>query len=283
MLLGLLAALVAAVSYGVASIMETITARRSKTSSRLDPTLLLRLGLQPLFLAAMALDVVGFAAAAAALQRLPLFFVQSTVAASVGVTALIAVRLGSHIGRQGLLALAALGAGLVLLALSAAPESVQPTSTTWRAVLLLTLLPCIALGALCARRVGQWATAGLAFCSGLAFSVVALGARTLRIPPHRWHVLADPALAAVVVGGILGTLLFAMALQRGAVTTMTALTFATDTVVPSVIGLVLLSDATRPGHRIAALAGFALAVGGAVATAFVAPVDHGRAAGRRPL
>lgn len=279
----MIAALVAAVGYGVASILETISARRSAASTRLDPRLLVRLGLQPLFLGAMALDLVSFAAAAFALQRLPLFFVQSTVAASVGVTAMIAVRLGSRIGRRGLLALGALAVGLVLLALSAAPESVQPTSTLWRTILLLTLLPCAVLGALSARGSGRWSAAGLAVSGGLAFSVVALGARTLELPHHWWHVLADPALAAVVVGGILGTLLFAMALQRGAVTSMTALTFATDTVVPSVIGLALLSDATRPGHRYVAVAGFALAVGGSVAAAFVTPAAQHDTAGRRSL
>ncbi|MGI8879371.1 MAG: hypothetical protein ACR2KJ_02445 [Jatrophihabitans sp.] len=245
--------------------------------------MLVRLGLQPLFLGAMALDLVSFAAAALALQRLPLFFVQSTVAASVGVTALIAVRLGSRIGPAGLVALGGLAIGLVLLALSAAPESVQPTSTLWRSILLLAVFPCAVLGALSARAAGRWSAAGLAVSGGLAFSVVALGARTLEIPQRWWHLLADPALAAVVAGGVLGTLLFAMALQRGAVTSMTALTFATDTVVPSVIGLALLSDATRPGHRYVAVAGFALAVGGSVAAAFATPIAPPDAAGHRSL
>ena len=77
---GVLAALVAAVAYGVASVLQSVAARRSAASTGLDPRLLVRLLRQAPYVAGVALDLLGFLASVAALHRLPLFFVAAAVA-----------------------------------------------------------------------------------------------------------------------------------------------------------------------------------------------------------
>ena len=64
--------------------------------------------------------------------------------------------------------------------------------------------------------------------------------------------------------GILGLLLFAMALQRGRVTVATSTTVVTQTLAPAALGITLLHD--RPAHGRTALAaiGFAVTVVGSV-------------------
>ena len=79
--------------------------------------------------------------------------------------------------------------------------------------------------------------------------------------------LLDPALYAMVAAGLLGLLLYAMALQRGSVTLTTSAVVVAETLVPAAVGIALLGD--RPAHGDWAMAalGFALAVLGALALA----------------
>jgi hypothetical protein len=77
--------------------------------------------------------------------------------------------------------------------------------------------------------------------------------------------LAHPLVWTVVVQGVLGTVFFALALQRGDVTTVTAVTFMLELLVPSLLGLWLFGDGVLPGQAPVAVLGFVLAVGGTVA------------------
>jgi hypothetical protein len=63
---------------------------------------------------------------------------------------------------------------------------------------------------------------------------------------------------------VLGAAFFALALQRGSVTTVTAVTFALELLLPSALGLWLLGDAVGPGQAPVAVLGFLLAAGGTV-------------------
>ena len=76
------------------------------------PRLLLRLLRSAPYVAGLALDAAGFAATVVALRVLPLFVVESAVASSVGVTALVAARwLGARLLRPERIALVVLGVG----------------------------------------------------------------------------------------------------------------------------------------------------------------------------
>ena len=100
MLVSLAAAMVAALCYGVAAVMQAMAARaasrrtpRSAGSSALgnvNPGLVLRMLHQWRFIASLALDLVGFVAQLVALRRLPLFAVQAMIAANLAVTAVVA-------------------------------------------------------------------------------------------------------------------------------------------------------------------------------------------------
>ena len=107
MVASLVAAVVAAVCYGVASVMQAIAVRAAthrpvpghqaaapgpdgapaSGSPGVDPGLLVRLLRQWRFVASLGLDMVGFLAQLVALHRLPLFAVQAMIAANLAVTA----------------------------------------------------------------------------------------------------------------------------------------------------------------------------------------------------
>ncbi len=96
MLVSLGAAIIAALLYGVASVMQAIAARAAShrdpedPTAGVDPGLMVRMLHQWRFVISICLDAAGFVAQLVALQRLPLFAVQAFVAANLAVTAVVA-------------------------------------------------------------------------------------------------------------------------------------------------------------------------------------------------
>lgn len=265
MILGLIGALLAAVCYGVATVCQSVAAGRAAAAVGLDPRLLGRLLRQTPYLAGLVLDVVGFAASALALRTLPLFLVQSAVASSVGVTALVAVRvLGVRLGRPERLALVVIGAGLLLLAASAQAEAAAPVGRAVGWVLLGGVGVVLAGGLWLSRLVGRTAAAGVAATAGLAFGGAGIAARVVVVPDQWWRLATEPTAWALVGYGLLGVLLFATALQRGSAISTAAVTFAVETVVPAAVGLAALGDRARPGFGLVATVGFFATVLGAM-------------------
>ncbi len=267
MILGLGCALFAAVAYGSASVLQAVAAQRTEQGSGLDPRLMVRLARSVPYLSGLGLDLAGFVASLVALRTLPLFLVQSAVASSVGVTAVIAAAIGVRLRGREVASLIVLAAGLVMLALSAQPEQGAPITLTYRWGLLASVVLLGAAGAIAARHGGRSSAPALAFLAGLAFTVVAVSARSLALPSPLWQIVADPGLWAILAHSALGMLLFATALQRGSVTTAVALMFAVETVVPAVIGLAFLGDRTRAGYAPIAAVGFILTIAGTLALA----------------
>jgi hypothetical protein len=267
MALGMACALFAALGYGSASVLQSVAARKAESSPGLDPRLLVRLARSVPYVSGLGLDLAAFLASLVALRTLPLFFVQSAVAASVGVTAVIAAAIGVRLRGREISSLVVLGVGLLLLAASAQPDRGTPLTLGVRWGLLSSVVVLGAAGALVARRNGRSGAQALAVLGGLAFTVVAVTARSLTVPTALWQVLADPGLWAILALGGLGMLLFTTALQRGSVTSATALTFAVETIVPAGVGLAFLGDTTRPGFAPVAAVGFVLTIGGTLALA----------------
>ena len=92
MSVGLLAALCAALCYGVGSVLQAVGARRTMAAVGIDPRLLVRLFGQGTFILGSALDVVGFVLALVALHSLPLYVVQATIASNLAVSAVLAAK-----------------------------------------------------------------------------------------------------------------------------------------------------------------------------------------------
>jgi drug/metabolite transporter (DMT)-like permease len=264
-------ALFAALGYGSASVLQSVAAHRAESGPGLDPRLLVRLVRSAPYVLGLGLDLAAFVASLVALRTLPLFLVQSAVASSIGVTAVISAATGARLRGREIASLVVLGAGLLLLASSAQPEQGTPLPLAIRWGLLASVVVLGGAGAFVARRNGHSSAPALAALGGLAFTVVAVAARSLTVPSPLWQVLADPGLWAILVLGGLGLLLFTTALQRGSVTSVTAVTFAVETIVPAGVGLAFLGDTTRPGFALTAAVGFVLTIGGSLALATAAP------------
>jgi drug/metabolite transporter (DMT)-like permease len=264
---GLVAAVLSAVFYGVASVLQAIAARRTPTTENVNPGVLLGMLRQLPYLAGLALDGAGFLAQVWALQTLPIFVVQSALAASLAVTAVVAVPvLGLRLAGPQWMAVLGVCAGLVLLGLSAGVENPTEPSVAFQFVLLGAVALLALVGAAANRLAGGARGVSLGLVGGLSFGVVAVAARSLGdFAPL--GLVRQPATYAIVAAGVVAFLYYSIGLQRAAVTTVTAGLVIGETVLPSVVGVLVFDDRTREGFVPVAVAGFVIAVACSLALA----------------
>ncbi|MER5863211.1 hypothetical protein [Kitasatospora sp. NPDC002040] len=276
MFLGLTTALVATVCFGFASVFQARGARAVPREARLRAGLVARLVRSWPFVLGTVLDVAGFALSIIALRSLPLFLVQAVTNASLAVTAGAAVRLlGVRLRPRDLAGIAAVVAGLILLAAASGAEGRDSAGPLFHFALLAATLAMLLLTAVLSRWDGDWAAAGLGLLAGVGFGVTSLAVRVLDLSGPA-DLLTDPAGYALALGGVGGYLAYALALQRGSVTAATAASTVSETFAPGLVGVLVLGDQARPGLGWLAVAGFLVAVGGTFALSRfgeVAPLD----------
>jgi hypothetical protein len=269
---GLLLALGAALTTGIASVLQGLAARRA-TAARSDdsPTESVgRLVLSPLYLSGIALDALGFGCTVVALHWLPLFLVQCAAASSVGVTALVGRRvLGTVLGRPSVVALSTLGFGLVLLASGAKAEEATALARSAQWWLVIATGPVVVAGGIALQRAVRGsgsAHAGgmLAAIAGVSFAGTGVASRVLSDAHSVRAVLTAPATYALAIFGVAGMAFFAAALQRTPVTIATAALFGVETLAASAVGLLALGDSTRDGFVVPSALGFVVTLASAL-------------------
>ncbi|MFC4908307.1 hypothetical protein [Actinomadura gamaensis] len=287
MIIGLVTAVSASACYGVGSVLQAMGSRRSArqeaaagaTTQHGGPSLssTAKAAVTWEFLLGTVLDFLGFGLGALAARLLPLFLSQTVISANLVITAVLGIRLlGVKLSGREWASIAVVCGALVLLAGAAGPEGDgrTPISTHWWLLAASVLL--IGGGTVAVRWLGANAAIPAGLLSGLGFGVVGIGVRVLNgvDPIDLGALLTDPALYAILVGGVGGMYLHTVALQIGSINGATAALVVGETVVPGAIGVLWLGDASRPGYAWAAVLGFLLAVVGAVAVAwFGAPED----------
>lgn len=257
---GWLGAIVCCLGYGVGSVLQSVGARRIAPIS--GATGLVRLLGQVPYLLGLACDALGFLGNVVAARQLPLFLVQTIVAASVGVTAIVAALLGDRLRGWEWAAVGVLTVGLCLLGIGAqtGPATRDPAGLSWT-VLASCLIP-IVLGQIGIRLRGSAGWIVLALAAGSGFGVVAVAARGLSEYPITWSLTVQPLSWALVIAGVAALASFAAALQRGPVTSVTAINVAVEMIGPAVVGITLLGDSVAKGWGAAAVVGFLLVASG---------------------
>ena len=290
MIIGLVTAVAASACYGTGSVLQAVGSRRSArreitagsttgTTAYGGPSLssTAKAAVTWEFLLGTVLDVAGFGLGALAARLLPLFLSQTVISANLVITAVLGIKLlGVRLNRLEWLSIAVVCSALVLLAGAAGHEGSgqTPISTHWWLLTISVLL--IGGGILAVRLLGARAAILAGLLSGLGFGAVGVGVRVLDgvDPLDPVVLLTDPALYALTIGGLGGMYLHTVALQIGSVNGATAALVVGETVIPGLVGVVWLGDASRPGYAWAALVGFVLAVAGAVAVARFGAAEH---------
>jgi drug/metabolite transporter (DMT)-like permease len=275
MLASLLAALLSALCYGIASVMQAISVRAasrrtaavSEGGQGVDPGLVIRMLHQGPFLASIAIDLVGFIAQLVALRRLPLFAVQAIIACNLAVTAVFAAWLmKARLSVREWLAVAGVVVGIGLLGLSAGSQGARTVGWAFQLGLIVGVAIVALTGVAAARLRGALRTSLLGAVAGLGYAVLAVSARILPgFSPQQ--LIRDPATYTLAAAGIVSFMMYAAALDGGSVTTATAAVILAETMPPALVGVLFLGDSTRHGLAVLAVLGFIMAVACAVALA----------------
>jgi hypothetical protein len=263
------AALAAAACFGVAAVLQAVATRSTApgTGSGVDARLLARAAIQWRYIVGLALDTVGFVLELIALRSLPIYAVGAALAASLAVTALTASRmLGVRLAGREWAAVAAVCGGLALLGLASGAEGGSHGSTALRWGSLAAAAVILALGAAAGRLPEASRAAVLGLGAGVGFGIVEVAVRLID-GFTAGALLRNPAVYALLLGGGAGFLLLTSGLQRGSVTAATAGMVIGETIGPALVGVLALGDRTRHGWAPVAVAGFALALLGALALA----------------
>lgn len=261
----MICALGAAICFGTASVLQAVAARAAEpgTGSGVDAALLLRALRQWRYLAGLGLDAVGFVLQIVALRHIPIYAVGAALAASLAVTAVVAARLlGVRLRASEWAAVAVVCAGLLMLGLASGEEGSGKGSLALKLGLLGVAGLVLVVGAVSGGLPDRARALVLGLAAGTGFGVVEVAVRLIDGPS-----LANPALYALLLGGGAAFLLLTSALQRGSVTAATAGLVLGETIGPAAVGVAWLGDRTRDGLTWLAVAGFAVAVAGALALA----------------
>lgn len=241
-------AIISSVSFGLASVAEQKAAFEVGSLAGLNLKNFLSLSRRPYYLAGLGLDAIGYGAFVLAVRLLPLYFVQAVGTASILVTALAArIFLRSLLSKRAYIYIGLILFGLVLLAYATGPEVVIAVSPLARHMLLLAAT-MIAITAAITSKLAASRPRLMSMLSGLSFSAVAVLTHILQIP-HNWLTLAyNPIILLIIANGILGIMLFSIALQHSSATIVYSVNFVVETIIPTVIGITLLGD-TPLHHR----------------------------------
>lgn len=283
MIVGILFAVLAALAYGTASVLQARGARQeaagrgepefaSGERDRAGPTLRSTLAaiLTVSYLAGMALDGVGFIGTLVSARLIPLFLSQTIMSANLVVTAVLGiVVLGTRLRVRDWTAIGVVVVALIVLGLAAGTEGHAPVGASAHWLLLVLAAAVFIVGTGLVRWLGTRAAVVAGLGAGGLFGIMAISVRVLDglDPFDVGAILGDPAAYALVVGGVGGFYLFTVALQTGSVNGAAAALVVGETVIPGVVGIVALGDTTRPGWAIVAVVAFIAAVAGAVAVA----------------
>ena len=272
-----LAAMIAA--YGVANLLQSVAAARTSVHHTFDPQLLVRLACHRTYLFGLVCQVLGFVLAFVARRDLPLFLVQASVAAGLGVTALLGVLvLKWSLPRAELALLGLLLVGITALVLSAQPAHSRQLGTSGVIGLAVALALIAVLGFFAVRLHGALGSVALGSLAGIAFSAAAIAARPLANEHEAQGFFANPLLYLLVVHSVVGQLLLGLAMQRGSTTAAVAAMDAAGAVPAAIVGLLLLGDRIHPGREWLAAVGFVVTLGSVIAMTRYAEPQHHHAA-----
>jgi drug/metabolite transporter (DMT)-like permease len=270
-------ALLAAVSFAAGTVLQQRGTLQAPAGAD-DARFLVQILHEPVWLAGGTLQIGGWILQAAALDRGSLVVVQALCTLSLVIALPLGARLtNQHVGRSDVLAAFAVLAGIVVFVSAGAPAagSTNPSAAEWWSAGILAILLIGGAGGYGRRRDGAMRAALFGGAAGVAYALQAAvtkvfvgelgnGAAALL---HHWTTYV------LVVSAIVGFVLQQSALKTGVLAPAMASSNASTLIFSTVFGIVVFDEhLSRGGGKVAiALAGLALAVGGVIRLAAIAP------------
>ena len=246
--------------YGTSSVLQDRAVKSNRYPARTHIRRLVGLLRQRTYLAALALSAMGFIAQLPPFRTFPLFVVQTAQVANLAVVAIVGIPLlGLRLHVRDWLSIVGVIIGLVLLIISLSTYHGPVPQDGFRFVIVAWEI-CLAVGGYAVSLLSEARSSlALGFIAGLAFGTVGVAVRLLTTFTV-YSLIQNPALYAVLFGGIMGFMFYAAGLERGQVTSATAALLLAQIGGSALFGALVLGDRTRPGDAFLAITGVATAV-----------------------
>ena len=241
-LLGLAAAIGAAILFNVGIALQAIEARRAPKSLGLKVGLLGHLLRRPVWLLGAALGVVGIGPQLVALAYAPFAVVQTALTAGLVLLLFIAMRyLGEHVDRA-LIGVGLLIAGVALVSWGA-PAHSESHRGALAPVLVVAGTAVVAFSPFVLRRFGVEHGLLLALASGIGFAGANIATKLASdaVGGSKWVIAAAWGVALVTLG-IGATLTSMSAIQRSPATMVVPVSTAVQTFLPVVLEPLFLQE-----------------------------------------
>jgi drug/metabolite transporter (DMT)-like permease len=264
-LLGLAAAIVAAILFNVGIALQAIEARRSPKSLGLRLGLLGHLLRRPVWLLGAALGVVGYGPQLVALAYAPFAVVQTALTAGLALLLFIAMRyLGEHVNRSAKLGVALMIVGVGLVSWGA-PAHSEAHRIALAPVLVVAGTAVVAFSPFVLRRFGVEHGLLLAIASGVGFAGTNIATKLASddVASRNWTNAAGWGIVVAVLG-VGATVTSMSAIQRAAATMVVPVSTGVQTFLPIVLEPLFLHEHYRSfsTQMLPVAAGVALAVAG---------------------
>jgi drug/metabolite transporter (DMT)-like permease len=271
LVLGIAAAIAASTLYSLGIALQASDARHAPHEEHLRLALLGRLVRRARWLLGTGLSILGWPLQVIALLLAPLIVVQPALACGLLTLLFLAERmLGEKAGRYEHLATLAIVVGMVGATLTAPPASHDHSANRLVITLVLVGLGLASLMPYALRAIGRTIPAVTMVGAGLAFGWSGVATALAADDLYHGHILVAAAwgLSTAAASGV-GVLSEMSALQQRPAIQVAPVVFVTQTVVPVVLGVVLLGErfSATPLYGIPLALSLAVLVGGAAALA----------------
>lgn len=272
---GVTAALAAAVCYGAAPVVQAVAARRETAGAGVGGRLVLRLARRPLWLAGIAVDLVGFVFEAIAFSAAP----ATLVAPLMAFDTIVFVLIGSSVfhdrlSPRGVAGICVISVGIAALAAAfAADDTLGATASDTE--LLSFLAAAVGVCGLAAVLGGRALAAGrsvlaaatFSAAAGLAFGLTTMSTRQVGRTFHLdrpWLLLATPTPYVLAVSSVLALMLMQRGLQTNPLLTVPVVS-ALGAMLPVGLAAGVLGDPVPQGPRLAGFVAALVLIAGGVA------------------
>ena len=242
-LLGLTAAIVAAILFNVGIALQALEARSVPRSLGLKVGLLGALLRRPLWLLGAALGIIGFGPQLVALANAPFAVVQTALTAGLVLLLFIAERdLHEPVRRTALIGVGLLIAGVALVSWGA-PEHAEGHRSALGPLLVVSAMAIVAFSPFVLRRFGVEHGLLLAIASGVGFAGANIATKLASDDAglDHWTNAAAWAVVAAVLG-VTATLTTMSAIQRAAATMVVPVSTGVQTFLPVVLEPLFLRE-----------------------------------------
>lgn len=267
-LLPYIASFIGAICYGTATVLEQVGVKNKKNIQSINPFRLLSTIKQWTYSIGLTLDLAGWILFLFAVRSLPLFLVQSFIALSIVVSALIDRYWLKHTISYGeKIAIVLVVIGVVLLSLAAKQGAASETSSLFKFALIISPAVVAVIAAILVKLRKTWInTTSIAVLAGLAFGATSIITRIIIFTQIDKQLTEFLLVVSLLINGALALILLSIALQREKVNRVNSIVLGSEVIVPSIVGLVFLGDGVRDGLWLLLVIGLIMVFIGTLAT-----------------